>query len=149
MARWTLIGAVLLACACGSSDDDGGPGPGPGPGPGNAPMIRVLDDGSALRQVSAGGGLAVGPIVLPTAAAITYTVTDMPTGIGADTMSMSIMTAAAISAQRPETEGYALRTGASAMATTPAVGAGTYYLAVACNNIFDPCIFTSRITAFW
>lgn len=98
--------------------------------------------------IPAGKALAVGPYTVPDGATITYQITDTPTGIGSDSMTVGIATDATAQATNPTL--FAAQSNVSSISgTTPTLSAGAYDLYVACQNTIDNCIFDETVTGYY
>ena len=138
---------VVVAGTGGTTTPPGAPPPVVTPGP----TVHVIDQGGDSRVIAAGGRLAIGPFTVPVGATVTYSITDTPAGIGADTMDFVI--AASSMASNPPTvqlQGYGVENNVATVSTTTiALPAGTYRLFAICANVADQCIFTDTITALY
>lgn len=123
----------------------GGAGGGTG-GQTASPTVHLIDANGGLRTLKAEQVQVVGPFTVPDGATVTYTITDMPTGIGVDTMNAGIATDATVQASNPTAYGVAAGV-SSTEQTTPALPAGAYDLLVKCANLVDDCYFTDQVTA--
>ena len=110
------------------------------------PTTHLLDQQSLT--IPAGQALAVGPYTVPDGATITYQITDTPTGIGSDSMTVGIATEATAQATNP-TLFDAQSNVSSVTGTTPALSAGGYDLYVACHNVIDKCSFGETVTGYY
>jgi len=134
-----LLGGVI---GCGGASGDGNTGGTSG----TEPTTHLLDQQSLT--IPAGQADAVGPYSVPGGATITYQITDTPTGIGSDTMTVGIATEATAQASNPTL--FAAQSNVSSVTgTTPALSAGAYDLYVACRNLVDNCIFDETVTGFY
>lgn len=170
MKKLGLAGLLLCgALGCGGNDGGGGAGGGGGSsgsggggggggssgsgGGGGAvlppqPTDHVVDDTGVLRDVKSGQRFILGPFSVPAGATVTYTLTDMPTGVGVDSMNAGVVEDSESQAANPTAWGEAAGV-SSTEQTTPALAAGSYDLLVKCANIIDDCFFTDSVTAFY
>jgi hypothetical protein len=116
------LASSMALLGCGSSTDNGGP------------VVYTVDSGN--QRVPVGTGIDIGPFSVPNGTVFTYSITDSPSGVGADSLQASILPG-----------GYASLQGASFSGTTPQLPAGSYYFDVYCNNIVDDCFFSDLVTA--
>jgi hypothetical protein len=141
MRRFLIVVLSGMAIGCGGSGNGGTGGTS-----GAQPTNHLLDQQSLT--VPAGQATAVGPYTVPDGATITYEITDTPTGIGSDTMTVGIATDATARASNPTL--FAAQSNVSSVTgTTPALVAGAYDLYVACSNIVDNCIFDETVTGYY
>lgn len=123
-----LMGSLFVISGCANSSQ---------------PTAHLLDQ--QTLTVQAGHAVAVGPYTVPDGAIITYQITDTPTGIGSDSMTVGIATEATAQATNPTL--FAAQTNVSSVSgDTPALSAGGYDLYVACTNAIDDCIFDETVT---
>jgi hypothetical protein len=138
-----VFGAVCVVLAlvgCGGSDS-GGPGV-------PMPSVHAIDSGN--QRVTVGGSLAIGPFALPAGATVTYTITDMPTGIGSDTMNFVVVSDAMVRGNSAQLAGYGVQNGVSSTnIVTQQLPADSYDLVAECNNLIDDCFFSDVITAYY
>jgi hypothetical protein len=114
------------------------------------PTNHPIDASSTAKRVQVNGQLAIGPFALPSGATVTYTITDMPSGIGNDTMNFVVVSDEMVKAQSTQLTGYGVKTSVSSTtATTLPVPADSYDLVAQCNNLVDDCFFTDTVTAFY
>lgn len=134
--------AVLALIGCGGSGS-GGPG-----GTTYTPTVHSVD--SSNQRVAVNMSLAIGPFDLPAGATVTYTITDMPSGIGNDTMNFVVVSDAMVRGNSAQLAGYGLQNGVSSThIVTPQLPADSYDLVAQCNNIVDDCLFNDAITAYY
>jgi hypothetical protein len=138
-----LVGFGSLV-GCGAATD--------GTGTGNTatPTNHSIDASTTAKRVQVNGQLAIGPFTLPDGATVTYSITDMPSGVGNDTMNFVVVSDEMVKAQSTQLTGYGVKTGVSSTsATTLPVPADSYDLVAQCNNIVDDCFFADTVTAFY
>jgi hypothetical protein len=136
LAAW----AVVALCGCGGSGS-GGPG-------GYTPTVHSID--SSNQRVAVNMSLAIGPFDLPAGATVTYTITDMPTGIGSDTMNFVVVSDAMVRGNSAQLTGYGVQNGVSSThIVTQQLPADSYDLVAQCGNIIDDCLFNDVITAYY
>ena len=125
---------------CGGSTDS--------PGATATPTVHSIDSGN--KRVNVNTSLAIGPFSLPAGATVTYAITDMPTGIGNDTMNVAVVTDAMIQSGATALTGYSPQNGVSSpTGTTMQLPADSYDFWVFCNNLADDCLFSDTVTAFY
>jgi hypothetical protein len=130
--------AVLALIGCGGSGS-GGPGT-------STPIVHSIDSNN--QRVAVNMSLAIGPFDLPAAATVTYTIKDMPSGIGNDSMNFVVVSDAMVQGNSAQLAGYGLQNGVSSThIVTPQLPADSYDLVAQCNNIVDDCLFNDVITA--
>jgi len=135
---------VVLFFGCGGGNGGDGAGGSTAPPP---PTVHPLD--ASTGRVAPAMSLWTGPFTLPAGATVTYVVTDMPTGVGQDSMRTAVVNQAQFSSTGPIT-GYAdQRATGSRTAVTPPLPADGYYFVVGCNNILDDCLFSKTVTAYY
>lgn len=149
MKKLGLVGLLLCgAVGCGGgSGDPGGTGGGGGivrP----QPTDHIVDDTGDVRDVQAGQRFILGPFQVPAGATVTYILSDMPVGFGADSMNAGVVSDAESQATNPTAWGE-VAGASSTQQITPALAAGTYDLLVKCANVIDDCFFTDTITAYY
>ena len=129
--------ATLVVASCGTSDGSGG----------GAPSSHQVE--ASNRRVTAGTLLAIGPFAVPAGGTVTYSITDMPTGIGLDTMDF-VVAASFMVGGSSQINGYGLKQNVSSTSSsTPPLPADNYDLVVSCKNIVDDCLFQTNVTAFY
>lgn len=134
--------AVFALIGCGGSS-----GTGTG-GPGYTPTVHGID--STNQRVAVNMSLSIGPFDLPMGGAVTYTITDMPSGIGNDTMNFVVVSDAMVKGNSAQLSGYGVQTGVSSThIVTPQLPADSYDLVAQCNNLVDDCLFNDVITAYY
>ena len=132
---WTAIVSIVVVIGCGGCSSSTQP-----------PTTHLIDQQSLT--IPAGQALAVGPFTVPDGATVTYQITDTPTGIGSDSMTVGIATEATAQATNPTL--FAAQSKVSSVTgTTPSLSAGEYDLYVACQNAIDNCIFDETVTGYY
>jgi hypothetical protein len=133
----------MLGLGCGGTGNDGGPG-----GSTYTPSNHSIDTGA--KRLAANDENAIGPFTLPEGATVTYTITDMPTGFGNDTMNFVVVSDAMVQGNSAQLTGYGVQSGVSSThIVTQALPGDSYDLVVQCNNLVDDCLFSDVITAFY
>jgi|SRR5580692_9310272 hypothetical protein len=145
-AIWARAIFAVALLGCGGTGT-GGTGTG-GQGATHTPSTHAID--MAQRHVTVNTSISIGPFSVPDGATVTYTVTDMPTGVAADTMNIAVASDAMVQAGTTPLTGFGVNNGVgSATATTVPLPAGAYDLVAFCNNLVDDCSFSDTITAFY
>jgi len=141
MRRLALLGVFVVGCGAAGTDGGGG----------GSPTTHSIDEGSGLRRVTSGSRLYIGPFTVPAGATVTYSIADMPTGAGSDTMDFVV--AAHSMASNPtsvQLQGYGVENNVSSVSTTTAaLPAGSYDVFCTCANLVDECFFTDTISALY
>jgi hypothetical protein len=131
------LGVVFFLVGCGGGSSGGGA---------SAPTVHPFSDRD--QQSAVGVVLPIGPFMLPEGATVTYDITDMPMGIGPDSMDCVVATTTELQRGQVPILGTGVRMGVSSTgATTPPLPADSYNLAIVCRNISDDCTFHASLSA--
>lgn len=147
-----LVGLCLLIGACGSEGDGGYPPPSGGTGGTTqppAPKDHTIQ-GETPGMTNANQGLSVGPFTLPTAANVTYSVTNRST-TSPDHWDTGIMPMSELYyfQKGQPYKAFGVKENVSSVIEVVEVPAGTYYLVIACRNVIEDCQFSYAISALY
>ncbi len=98
------------------------------------------------HSTPAGTEILIGPFSVPNGAVVDYSIVDMPTGIGDDTMDVGIALDATADSASPTVYGGQSNVSSTSGSTQPLPG-GAYDLWISCKNFVDDCILTASVSA--